>query len=67
MRSGLERNKGTFIIKVMNKQNSTWQGSITWVEMQKTQNFRSALEMLKMIDEVLDGDIVIEEGDSHEE
>lgn len=66
MRSGLERNKGTFIIKIINKQNSTWQGSITWVEKQKTQNFRSALEMLKMIDEVLDGDIVIE-GDSHEE
>ncbi len=67
MKSGLERNKGTFIIKIINKQNSTWQGSITWVEKQKTQNFRSALEMLKMMDEVLDGDIVIEKGDSHEE
>ena len=51
----------TFIIKIINKQNSTWQGSITWVDKQKTQNFRSALEMLKMIDEVLDGDIVVEE------
>ncbi len=66
MKSGAERNKGTFIIKIINKQNSTWQGSITWVEEQKTQNFRSALEMIKMIDEVLDGTIEIE-GGSHEQ
>ena len=66
MKSGAERNKGTFIIKIINKQNSTWQGSITWVEEQKTQNFRSALEMIKMIDEVLDGTIEIG-GGSHEQ
>ena len=66
MKSGAERNKGTFIIKIINKQNSTWQGSITWVEEQNTQNFRSALEMIKMIDEVLDGTIEIE-GGSHEQ
>ncbi len=65
MKSGSERNKGTFIVKVMNTQNSTWQGSITWVEEQKTQNFRSALEMIKMIDGVLAGDADIE-GGNHE-
>lgn len=54
MKSGAERNKGTFIIKIMNTQNSTWQGSITWVEEERTQNFRSALEMIKMIDGVLE-------------
>ena len=54
MKSGSERNKGTFIVKVMNTQNSTWQGSITWVEEERTQNFRSALEMIKMIDGVLE-------------
>ena len=46
--------KGTFIVKILNEQNSTWQGSVTWVEEQKTQNFRSALELIKMIDEALD-------------
>lgn len=62
MKSGAERTKGTFIVKVMNTQNSTWQGSITWVEEQKTQNFRSALEMIKMIDGVLDGNADTEGG-----
>ena len=51
----------------MNNQNSTWQGSITWVEEQKTQNFRSALEMIKMIDGVLDGIDEIEGGGNEED
>ena len=68
------KNTGTFIVKIINKQNSTWQGSITWVEEQITQNFRSALELIKMIDGALDSREneqnaeVREEGDgSHEE
>lgn len=52
------KNKGhkeeqTFIIKIMDKQNSTWQGSILWVDQKNEQHFRSALEMLKLIDEAL--------------
>lgn len=62
MKSGADRNKGTFIVKIMNTQNSTWQGSLTWVEEQKTQNFRSALEMIKMIDGVLEGNTETEGG-----
>jgi len=34
-------------------QNSTWQGEIHWIESNKKQNFRSALEMLKLMDEAL--------------
>mgnify|MGYP000225399950 FL=1 len=44
----------TFIIKIMNQQNGTWQGSVTWVEEQREQHFRSALELLKLIDGALD-------------
>lgn len=55
MKGGTEIEQGTFIIKILDKQNSTWQGSVTWVEKQKTQNFRSALELIKMIDGVLEG------------
>ena len=54
MMNGAERPQGTFVIKILNKQHSTWQGSVTWVEEQKNQNFRSALELIKMIDEALD-------------
>ena len=41
----------TFIAKIMNRQNSTWQGTITWVDEHRTQNFRSALELIKLIEE----------------
>ena len=45
--------KETFVLKVLGRQHSTWQGSILWVEAKKEQHFRSALEMLKLIDEAL--------------
>ena len=41
---------GTFEVSVKFARNSTWQGQIHWVEEGKKQNFRSALEMLKLID-----------------
>jgi len=34
-------------------QNSTWQGEVLWVEKNRKQNFRSALEMLKLMDEAI--------------
>ena len=40
--------------KIMDQQNGTWQGSVTWVEEQREQHFRSALELLKLIDGALD-------------
>ena len=55
---------GTFEISVKFMQNSTWQGQIHWIEENRKQNFRSALEMLKLMDEALsesaDGSQVIE-------
>ena len=45
--------KGTFEITVKFMQNSTWQGQIHWIEKNQKQNFRSALEMLKLMDEAL--------------
>ena len=41
---------GTFIIRVQHRQNSSWQGRITWMEEDKTVYFRSMWEMLKLID-----------------
>lgn len=43
---------GSFVVRVQHKQNSSWQGRITWVEKDRTANFRSALELLKLIDSV---------------
>ena len=44
---------GTFIIRVQHRQNSSWQGRITWVEEDKTQYFRSVWEMVKLIEEAM--------------
>ena len=61
------RKDQTFILKILDRQNSTWQGSILWVEKQNEQYFRSALEMLKLIDEALIQNENETGGDNHEE
>ena len=45
---------GTFIIRVQHRQNSSWQGRITWVEEDRTVNFRSIWEMIKLVESALD-------------
>jgi len=45
--------KCTFEVSVRFKQNATWQGQISWIEKNLKQNFRSDLEMLKLMDEAL--------------
>ena len=44
------------IVNVQFRQNATWQGTIRWVEKQKTQRVRSELEMIKLMDEAIDRD-----------
>ena len=41
---------GTFIVRVQHRQNSSWQGRITWMEQDKTISFRSVWEMVKLIE-----------------
>lgn len=45
---------GTFTIRVQHRQHSSWQGKVTWIEKDETVYFRSALELMKMIDSVLE-------------
>ena len=59
--------KCTFEITVKFRQNATWQGQILWAEKNLKQNFRSVLEMLKLMDEALlefGDDASVEWGDS---
>ena len=46
-------NQATFIVQVKYRQNATWQGQVTWAERDRTQTFRSALELLKLLDGAL--------------
>ena len=45
---------GTFIVRVQHRQNSSWQGRITWMEEDKTIYFRSVWEMIKLIESAVD-------------
>lgn len=44
---------GTFIVRVQHRQNSSWQGRITWSDRGKTVYFRSVWEMVRLIAEAL--------------
>lgn len=46
--------KGTFVIRVRHRQHSSWQGEITYLEEDKSVCFRSLLELIKIIDNILD-------------
>lgn len=39
----------TFAIRILFRQNMSWQGSVTWLEGQQEQSFRSALELILLI------------------
>ena len=45
---------GTFIVRVQHRQNSSWQGRITWMEQDKTISFRSVWEMVKLIENAVE-------------
>lgn len=47
----VKNGKATFLIHIQYRKNATWQGNITWIEKNKTQNFRSALELLQLMGE----------------
>ncbi len=42
----------TFLVNILYRQNATWQGTVTWVEGDKSVNFRSALELFVLIESV---------------
>jgi len=46
--------KATFSIRVMFRQNASWQGSITWLEGKQEQTFRSVLELVLLMSTALE-------------
>lgn len=45
---------GSFLINVQHRQNSSWQGNITWLEKSETINFRSVWELAHLINSALE-------------
>lgn len=50
----MEEKKKTFIVDILDCQNDTWQGSLSWVQGNQKKNFRSALELIKLMDSVIE-------------
>lgn len=44
---------GSFIVRVQHRHNSSWQGTLTWMERDKTVHFRSIWEMIKLVESAL--------------
>lgn len=48
-------NLATFSMRVLFRQNTSWQGSLTWLEGKKEESFRSVLELLLLLDSAVAG------------
>lgn len=47
------RELATFQLRVLFRQNASWQGSLIWVDKQMDAQFRSVLELVRLIDSAL--------------
>ena len=49
----------TFVVSILYTQHSSWQGSIDWISKgeKKTKCFRSALELIRLIDDAVGGEM----------
>lgn len=48
--------KCTFVIHVQYRQNATWQGRVSWIEKNMTKQFRSVLELIKLLYSALENE-----------
>ena len=43
----------TFAVRVLFRQNASWQGEVTWLEGKREESFRSVLELILLMDGAL--------------
>ena len=43
----------TFVVRILNTQNATWQGTVRWLNRDQTQRFRSTLELISLMEDAL--------------
>ncbi len=49
----IDKKKGTFVVKIEFCQHGTWQGQVIWAEENRKARFRSALELVRLMDEAM--------------
>ena len=47
---GARGEKATFVLRILTRQNATWQGVLEWLEGEQRNNFSSDLEFLKLLE-----------------
>ena len=47
--------QGTFVVNIMEQENATWQGRVTWLDQKETRCFRSMLELIRLLDTAVGG------------
>ena len=60
------KNTRTFIIQVKGTINGTWQGTVDWVEKNKRVAFRSALELIRLMDSSISVQEDLNKDEKHE-
>ena len=45
---------GTFVLRLIFRQHTTWQGTVSWLEGRGEQNFRSVLELIILLNSALE-------------
>ena len=45
----------TFAVQILFRRNASWQGTITWLDKKQTQNFRSVLELIVLMNSAIEG------------
>lgn len=51
----------SFVIEIKSQENHSWQGTIAWVEGKKKEHFRSALELIRLMDSTLSSESDLEQ------
>lgn len=46
--------KETFVIQIQHCENATWQGTVEWSHKHETKQFRSEVELIKLLDSAFD-------------
>ena len=49
----IDKKKGTFVVKIEFCQHGTWQGKVIWAEENRSERFRSTLELVRLMDEAM--------------
>ncbi|WP_187138293.1 hypothetical protein [Clostridium merdae] len=50
----MNEDKATFVVDVLYRKASTWQGNLHWLEGEKESAFRSEIELLSLMDSALE-------------